>query len=122
MTDLIEIADKWCAMWNCDVPAEQIVEAAAPIHFGRLPPEPRDNPVIGHAALQKIVDVTAERLNGPLYSVAKCVLGQEPGWLTLLWHVDTVDFGRRTGLDLLRISEGRVAEVWSITGDLPLQA
>ena len=120
MTDRTEIARRWTAMWNLELPAAEIVRADAGIRFGRLPVVPRDEPLIGPAGLQAVVDATAARLDGPVFGIHRVVPGDDAELMTVLWYVEAAALDRRSGLDLLRVADGLVAEAWSITGDLPL--
>lgn len=120
------LAQGWTDMWNRLMQAEEIVARDCRVYFGRKPNTDRRSTTTGASELQEVVDGIAAQFPGIRYS-----FGSEPrhqweghkgGLVTLLWNVEAPGASRRTGIDLLRWRDGRIREVWSITGDLELPA
>jgi hypothetical protein len=117
-------SSRWTDMWNCLVPATEVVAADCRVYFGRTPQSARATVTMGPHELQGVIDAIRERLPGIRYRVDSRPLYQADsntgGIITLLWNVVVPNQGTRTGIDLLRHAGARVTEVWSITGDLEL--
>ena len=120
------LAQGWTDMWNRLMRAEEIVARDCRVYFGRKPNTDRPSTTTGASELQEVVDAIAAQFPGIRYSFESEPRyqwqGQRGGLVTLLWNVEAPGASRRTGIDLLRWCDGRIREVWSITGDLALPA
>jgi hypothetical protein len=118
------ISNRWTDMWNCLVPASEMVAADCRVYFGRKPQTARPTAATGPHELQSVIDSIRERLPGIRYRVDSQPRYQADsntsGIITLLWNVAVPGDGTRTGIDLLRHEGAWITEVWSITGDLEL--
>jgi hypothetical protein len=115
---------RWTDMWNCLVPAVEVVAADCRVYFGRKPQTARPTATTGPRELQSMIDAIRERLPGVRYRFDSLPRYQADsntsGIITLLWNVAVPGEGTKTGIDLLRHEGAWITEVWSITGDLEL--
>jgi hypothetical protein len=122
--DLSVYCNRWTDMWNCLLPASDVVATDCRVYFGRQPQTPRPTTTTGPHELQGVIDAIRQRLPGIHYRVDSSPCYQADsntsGIITLLWNVAVPDQGIRTGIDLLRYEAAQITEVWSITGDLEL--
>ena len=115
---------RWTDMWNRLLPAADVVAADCRVYFGRKPQTSRPTTTTGPAELQDVIDLIRSQVPGIRYRFDSPPRHQADsntsGLITLLWNADIPNQGTRTGIDLLRHDGARIAEVWSITGDLEL--
>ena len=126
MFDPILLAARWTDMWNRRLDVGDVISSDCQVHFGRQPIHDRPRTTVGVAQLQAVVDGTAERVPGVVFSFEgapphqRAIAGGRAGVITLLWEVNATGLEPRTGIDLLAHDGDRITTVWSITGDLRL--
>src|SRR5262249_452526 len=104
----------------------EIVARDCRVYFGRKPNTECPSTTTGASELQDVIDGIAAQFPGIRYSFDSEPRfqwqGQRGGIVTVVGKGGGPGAGRRTGIDLLRWGDGRIREVWSITGDLALPA
>jgi len=115
--EMAALWDAWTEMWNGATGlAEKIVTADFRVHFGTE--IPAADAIRGPRDLAAFVDGFRAGYESLVYrtDVGPIVDG---GLLSCRWVADFTKEGgsRRTGgIDVLRVEDGRIAEVWSLTG------
>ncbi|MGV0041281.1 nuclear transport factor 2 family protein [Mycobacterium colombiense] len=111
----LELAQRWTALWNGEFDiAESLLAAEFRIHFG-------DN-VAGAAgdAVRKPADMAAYIRNvhrqrpGTIFDMDMPIVA-DSGRFAMRWSARGVD-GQISGIDVAHLSDGQIAEVWSVAG------
>ena len=114
---MIALWDAWTEMWNgATALAEKIATPGFRVHFGTVIPEA--DAIRGPRDLAAFIDGFRAGYESLVYrtDIGPIVDG---GLLSCRWVADFTKKGetRRTGgIDILRVEDGIIAEVWSLTG------
>jgi SnoaL-like domain len=110
------LAQSWTDLWNGDLDvAAAIVTDDFRIHFGTAtdPTVPGDD-VRGPAQLAAFIGAFREQRPGLRYQLDAPPLADATGF-AIRWSAQRTGVDV-SGIDVVRVSEGRIAEVWSLTG------
>lgn len=115
--EAIKAWDDWTLMWNGDTDlAAQITGEGLRLHFGAE--GPFDDITTG-AELGEAVAAFRAGYDALTYSTDIGPIVDDAGLVAVRWIADAVKQGtpaRKGGIDILRLVEGRIVEVWSVTG------
>ena len=109
--------DQWTLMWNGETDlAAEITGDGLRLHFGAVGPfdDITDGKALGEAvaAFRTGFDSITYRTDvGPIVD--------ENGFVAVRWIADAVKEGepmKKGGIDILRLEDGLIVEVWSVTG------
>ncbi|MFG2830812.1 nuclear transport factor 2 family protein [Streptomyces sp. NPDC048434] len=129
--DARTLFDRWTALWNGELAlAAQILAPGFRIHFGGVPSADTDTDTDtdtdafrGPDEFALFLAAFRDRFPAPglRYAVdGTPVVESGTGYVVARWTVDVPDVEgavvTRSGIDVLALGGGRVAEVWSITG------
>jgi hypothetical protein len=124
----VDLWDRWTALWNGDLTiGPDILAPDFRIHFGGVIEGADTDGFRGPADLTAFIGAFRQRYErlsyrtavGPIADV-RAVEGAAAGHVACRWLADSTDLAgvssTKGGIDILRLADGRIAEVWSVTG------
>jgi hypothetical protein len=124
----VDLWDRWTALWNGDLAiGPDILAPDFRIHFGGVIEGADTDSFRGSADLTSFISEFRQRYRrlhyrtgvGPIVDV-EAVDGSAAGHVACRWLADSTDStgasSTKGGIDILRVADDRIAEVWSVTG------
>jgi len=112
-----DLAQKWIALWNGDLAlTDQILRPDFRIDFGAVVAEPDPTLIATPAGMAAFVHAWRSRGVEMRFALDGPPAVDEEGVIAFLWTVDVPGTDRRSGIDLVRVVDERIAHVWSVTG------
>jgi hypothetical protein len=124
----LDLWQRWTALWNGDLAlADQLLSPGFRIHFGNAVSVDTDT-LRGPADLVAFIAQHRAQLpgvryepDGPPIVAFEVVTGVPAGRFAARWTVRRTDGTgrpvRKSGIDMLAVTDGRITGVWSVTGD-----
>lgn len=118
----VRLFDQWTAMWNGETAlAERIVAPGFRISFANNADSAASDDLRGPDELARFVAAHRESLPGVRYHVSgtpavDAAGGQIAGRWTVTYPDDSGNTVSKSGIDVLAVADGRITEVWSVTG------
>ncbi|MCC5475973.1 nuclear transport factor 2 family protein [Streptomyces barringtoniae] len=115
----IALFDRWTALWNGDFSdPEAFLAPGFRIRFGNDPERGATTDAVhGPAGILRLVAAFREEKPGLRFTVdGTPVVDGESGRAACCWYVTLPDGVQKSGIDLLEVTDGRIATVWSVTG------
>jgi hypothetical protein len=114
--DAQDLVEQWTALWNGDLSlAERLLTDDFQIHFGGVDEASKaGDSVRGPGQMAAYVDEFRAARPGLLFEVETAPV-QDEGGMAFRWRASR-DGVERSGIDLLRLDDSRIAEAWSVMG------
>jgi len=117
-TAAVDLATKWTALWNGDLAlADEILAPDFRIEFGAVVADPDPTLITDPAGMAGFIGTWRERRGALSFALQGTPLADGDDGVAFVWSVDLPGIPRRSGIDLCRLVDGRIARVWSVTGD-----
>lgn len=114
----IDLANKWTAMWNGDLAlVDEILAPDFRIEFGAVVADPDPTLITTPAGMAEFVGTWRARRGDLVFALQGTPVVDEDDGMAFTWTVDLPGLNRRSGIDLCRLVDGRIARVWSVTGE-----
>ncbi|WP_034611402.1 nuclear transport factor 2 family protein [Cellulomonas sp. URHD0024] len=114
----LDLATKWTAMWNGDLAlVDEILAPDFRIEFGAVVADPDPTLITTPADMAAFVRTWRSRRGDLDFALQGTPLVDEDGGVAFTWSVDLPGMQRRSGIDLCQLSDGKIARVWSVTGE-----
>lgn len=118
----IRLFEQWTEMWNGDLAlAERIVTPGFRISFANAVESAATDDLRGQGDLARFVAAHRESIPGLRYRLSGTPVVDAPGGqVASRWTATFPDASGNTvsksGIDILTVTDGRITEVWSVTG------
>ncbi|MET9888347.1 nuclear transport factor 2 family protein [Streptomyces sp. NPDC006430] len=118
----VRLFEQWTALWNGDLAlADRIVAPGFRVSFANAAESAATDDLRGPDDLARFVAAHRESIPGLHYSLSGTpVVDAVTGQIAARWTVTFPDASGSTvgksGIDILAVTDGRITEVWSVTG------
>ncbi|WP_028046002.1 nuclear transport factor 2 family protein [Cellulomonas sp. URHE0023] len=118
----IDLATQWTAFWNGDLAlADEILAPDFRIEFGAAAVEPDPTLITSPGEMAEFVEAFRARRGDLRFALQSAALveqsGDSPSGVAFTWTVERPGSPVRSGIDLCGLVDGKIARVWSVTGE-----
>ena len=114
---MIDLASRWTALWNGNLAlADEILAPDFRIEFGAVVGDPDPTLITDPAGMAAFIGTWRDRRGDLVFALQGTPVVDEDDGVAFAWTVDLPGVERRSGIDLCRLVDGKIARVWSVTG------